>query len=540
MENSETSFENRSPNSQNSGIRRGSKELMLSLTVEWLEYDRDKDKLSDFTEIKVDLPRKNDVYKPESKTLFLLVESTCLVARATENEAVLTTEDWGTWKVQAAKELNCPSKIKAIHDELIPMNNSQRDGVFSTNSLMPEEGRRNPKESPLKALADESWFEAMQEVTGYQSSYKRYGCYVDLPEGKRPLSPASTPIEAPKSLEKMKKGRCDVLLSRSNDLVSHVLNCFKTRHNVLLLCCVQDSKSLQVTMLGTTRQKITFEEDGQYHGRKTSFLAMQGNKPCGYLLYRSRILAAGKFLCSGPLNFEDEAGPSSPLRPIQVMDSEEQHNAAEVLVAISRPRGLSIPGPIQSQPQQPTQGTDPKDKGKGILVEEPKKKKMTLQQIRALETTNDEEVARKIQAEWDAEEERKRIRKRREMLKGKENRDAKKTLKEKEDDKTEEQPSKKPKLRTETIDELRNYLRVVDFEKSHILLQPLSLTLLGDLNNNWETAESSDDDFRRIKKMEIIRLSCKDHRMEVEDETETAITLIHLFILWTTEDGDNS
>ncbi|GJW17947.1 hypothetical protein Tco_0025383 [Tanacetum coccineum] len=74
---------------------------------------------------------------------------------------------------------------------------------------------------------------------------------------------------------------------------------------------------------------------------------------------------------------------------------------------ISRPRGLSIPGPIQSQPQQPTQATDPKDKGKGILVEEPKKKKITLQQIRALETTNDEEVARKIQAEWDAEEERK-------------------------------------------------------------------------------------------------------------------------------------
>ncbi|GKG55533.1 hypothetical protein Tco_0572173, partial [Tanacetum coccineum] len=55
------------------------------------------------------------------------------------------------------------------------------------------------------------------------------------------------------------------------------------------------------------------------------------------------------------LNFEDEAGPSSPLHPIQVMDSEEQCNAAEVLVSISRPRGLSIPGPIQTQPQQPTQ-----------------------------------------------------------------------------------------------------------------------------------------------------------------------------------------
>ncbi|GKF77645.1 hypothetical protein Tco_0230115, partial [Tanacetum coccineum] len=33
----------------------------------------------------------------------------------------------------------------------------------------------------------------------------------------------------------------------------------------------------------------------------------------------------------------------------------------------------------------------------------------SIQQIRALETTNDEEVARKIQAEWDAEEERKRF-----------------------------------------------------------------------------------------------------------------------------------
>ncbi|GKG48000.1 hypothetical protein Tco_0509885, partial [Tanacetum coccineum] len=86
------------------------------------------------------------------------------------------------------------------------------------------------------------------------------------------------------------------------------------------------------------------------------------------------------------------------------------------LVAISRPRGLSIPGPIQSQsqpqqpsqsqsqPQQPSQATDPKDKGKGILVEEPKKKKLTLQQIRALETAHDEEIARKVQEEWNAEE----------------------------------------------------------------------------------------------------------------------------------------
>ncbi|GJW06919.1 putative ribonuclease H-like domain-containing protein [Tanacetum coccineum] len=68
-----------------------------------------------------------------------------------------------------------------------------------------------------------------------------------------------------------------------------------------------------------------------------------------------------------------------PLRPIQVMESEEQLKVAEVLVAISRPRGLET----NNQPQQPSQATDPTDKGKGILVEEPKKKKLTLQQIRA-------------------------------------------------------------------------------------------------------------------------------------------------------------
>ncbi|GJW60108.1 hypothetical protein Tco_0109443 [Tanacetum coccineum] len=233
------------------------------------------------------------------------------------------------------------------------------------------------------------------------------------------------------------------------------------------------------------------------------------------------------------LNFEEEAGPSSPLRPIQVMDSEEQLKAAEVLVSISRPRGLSIPGPIQSQPQpqQPSQATDPKDKGKGILVEEPKKKKLTLQQIRALETTNDEEVARKIQAEWNAEEERKRFEELKKakpkttlrkptslaqernhmmnFLKGQgyknlqklkypqmkelydkvqesikdsfkdfipmdserekqmlKERDEKRLLRKRKATISEEQPSKKVKLRTETVDELRNYLRIVDFEKN--------------------------------------------------------------------------
>ncbi|GJS47547.1 hypothetical protein Tco_0597668 [Tanacetum coccineum] len=42
------------------------------------------------------------------------------------------------------------------------------------------------------------------------------------------------------------------------------------------------------------------------------------------------------------------------------------------------------------------------------MKEEPKKKKLTLQQLRAAETANDEEVARKVAAEWEEEEERKR------------------------------------------------------------------------------------------------------------------------------------
>ncbi|GJW50423.1 hypothetical protein Tco_0091774 [Tanacetum coccineum] len=224
------------------------------------------------------------------------------------------------------------------------------------------------------------------------------------------------------------------------------------------------------------------------------------------------------------LNFDDEAGPSSPIRPTQEEEPEEQfkddESLADISLNISRPRGLSIPGPMQSQPQQPTQTTDPKEKGKGILVEEPKKKKLTLQQIRALETAHDEEVARKVQAEWDTEEERKRLedlkkpkpktiskkptQERNQMmsfLKGQgyknlqklkypqmkelydkvqesikdsfkdfipmgsekekqmlQERDAKRLLRKRKATVTEEQPSKKLKLRTEKIDELRKLL----------------------------------------------------------------------------------
>ncbi|GJU75204.1 hypothetical protein Tco_1272274 [Tanacetum coccineum] len=249
------------------------------------------------------------------------------------------------------------------------------------------------------------------------------------------------------------------------------------------------------------------------------------------------------------LNFEDEAGPSSPIRPTQNIEPEEQFKVDEVLADISRPRGLSIPGPIQSQPQpqQPSQAADPKDKGKGILVEEPKKKKLTLQQIRALETTNDEEVARKIQAEWDAEEERKRL---------------------------EEMKKAKPKTTSlaQERNQMMNFLKGQGYKNLQNLKYPQMKELerkgdvetkrkqkdfygkrkatvsedtaikeaLSDLTKLLGKTPKMSDDGLLKKSRRLGNHKVLDHGMEVEDESEIAITLIHLFILWTTDDGDNS
>ncbi|GKE10582.1 hypothetical protein Tco_1414133, partial [Tanacetum coccineum] len=96
---------------------------------------------------------------------------------------------------------------------------------------------------------------------------------------------------------------------------------------------------------------------------------------------------------------EDEAGPSTFQ---DESDEFIQDDAliADTLVNITRPRrGAGITIPEQERPELPTLILDPKDKGKGIMKEESKKKKLTLQQLRAAETANDEEVARKVAAE---------------------------------------------------------------------------------------------------------------------------------------------
>ncbi|GKD59703.1 hypothetical protein Tco_1297212 [Tanacetum coccineum] len=96
---------------------------------------------------------------------------------------------------------------------------------------------------------------------------------------------------------------------------------------------------------------------------------------------------------------EDEAGPST-FQDESDEFIQDDTLIADILVNITRPRrgaGITIPGniPEQERPESPTLILDPKDKGKGIMKEEPKKKKLTLQQLRAAETANDEEVARK-------------------------------------------------------------------------------------------------------------------------------------------------
>ncbi|GJR02049.1 hypothetical protein Tco_0525033 [Tanacetum coccineum] len=334
------------------------------------------------------------------------------------------------------------------------------------------------------------------------------------------------------------------------------------------------------------------------------------------ILETTKVLARQGTITPRILNFEEEAGPSSPLRPIQVMDSEEQHNAAEVLVSISRPRGLSIPGPIQTHPQQPTQGADPKDKGKGILKESDDElsKRPRYKNLQKLKYPQMKELYDKVQASikdsfkdfipMDSEKERETLKER----------EAKRLLR-KESYNTKNSQQRSLSKNKKTIDELRNYLRVVDFEKNaqdkeslegismitelQVIDSPDGEYLIIHRENNhfrafdtlWEILHVLDrqdlyhlyrvvDDYYEhipptgLEEWEIIRwrfhessgvhtleiedgtmihmlaerryplsrelmIRMLEHGMEVEDESETAITLIHLFILWTTANGDN-
>ena len=107
-------------------------------------------------------------------------------------------------------------------------------------------------------------------------------------------------------------------------------------------------------------------------------------------------------------DFEEQAGPSMPIvQEEKSASTSDDETIAAMLLNMSIPRGITIPGADQmpTQPSSPSsQAPDPKDKGKGILIESKKKKKLTLIQLKELEAAKNEEAARKMQAEWDAEE----------------------------------------------------------------------------------------------------------------------------------------
>ncbi|GKB15603.1 hypothetical protein Tco_0849526 [Tanacetum coccineum] len=204
------------------------------------------------------------------------------------------------------------------------------------------------------------------------------------------------------------------------------------------------------------------------------------------------------------LNFEDEAGPSSPIRPTQQEVPEEQFKDDELLadILLNRTRVSRFLSPNQSQPStQPTQATDPKEKGKFqendaeegeekrleyLKKLKPKtisKKPTSLAQernhmmsflkgqgyknVQKLRYPQMKELYDKVQESIkDSFKDFIPIgsEKEKQML---QERDAKRLLRKRKATVTEEQPSKKIKLRTETIDELRNYLRIIDFEMMH-------------------------------------------------------------------------
>ena len=105
--------------------------------------------------------------------------------------------------------------------------------------------------------------------------------------------------------------------------------------------------------------------------------------------------------------FDDETGPSIQQEEIKEHTASDDETIAQIMVNMSRPRGISIPGVEQAQVSQASSESgelDPKDKGKGVMQEsKKKKKKSTLAQLRAFEVAKNEEAARKYQADLDAD-----------------------------------------------------------------------------------------------------------------------------------------
>jgi len=309
---------------------------------------------------------------------------------------------------------------------------------------------------------------------------------------------------------------------------------------------VQQQSSIQ---LGRNLEQDNLKEDAEFHADKEdkpqgteSQVNIESTKP-----ERTGVQSAGvestddqgagdqgtaviqgtyrkELITPRTLDFEEEAGPSTVLQeeeadtPMVEHTASDDETVAQILQTLSRPRGVTILGVAEEQPQASQPVLDPKDKGKGKLVETKKKKKLTLAELRAIEVAKNEAAARELQAKFDVKAaipEKSVVISRRPMSKAKERNammaylkgqgysglqklnniemkdlydavreayqkqvesiisfkdddkqkedDTKRSLKRKRTAEA-EQSSKKIELRSDTVDELRNYIRVVDFD----------------------------------------------------------------------------
>ncbi|GJS71562.1 hypothetical protein Tco_0704403 [Tanacetum coccineum] len=238
----------------------------------------------------------------------------------------------------------------------------------------------------------------------------------------------------------------------------------------------------------------------------------------------------------------------------------------------------------QPQPQQPSQATDPKDKGKGILVEEPKKEEISsknksepwrLQIMRRLLERfklNRMQKRKKKNLLTDSfkdfipmtrDEKKSRCEGKKEMKRDSLGKRKAQFLKNNHQRRSKLQVIDSPDGEYLIIHRANNHFRAFDtlWEILHILdrqdlyhlyrvvqdyYEHIPPTGLGLILLGVHTLELEDGTMihmlaeRRYPLSRELMIRMLEHGWEVEDESEIAIALIHLFILWTTKDGDDS
>ncbi|GKC83064.1 putative ribonuclease H-like domain-containing protein, partial [Tanacetum coccineum] len=222
-------------------------------------------------------PRKNDVYSLDLKNIIPSGGVTCLVAKATNDEVVLWHRRLGHVNLKNINKLvqgnlvrGLPSKTFKIDHSCLACNKGKQHRASCKK--VKERTIREPLEllhmdlfGPVSvesinkkkyclvvtddyskfswvfflAYKDETYDMLHDLIVGLENRlrHKEKGKEENIYcKGKRTFKPASTPIEAHKSLGKDEEGEdVDVHLYRS----SHVPNCLTTRHNV---CCLSVCK----------------------------------------------------------------------------------------------------------------------------------------------------------------------------------------------------------------------------------------------------------------------------------------------------------